>query len=63
MPGLITDEMLRAFAIEAAPEEVGPALEERYEGSVDRVALYEPFVPGRKDDFWRTMIESVQGVR
>jgi hypothetical protein len=26
MPELITDEMLRAFAVEAAPDEVGPAL-------------------------------------
>src|SRR5918994_486162 len=57
MPGLITDEMLRAFAVEAAPEEVGPALKERYEGLIDRVALYVPFVPGEKDDFWRKMIE------
>src|SRR5919202_910714 len=30
MPALITDEMLEVFAIEAAPEEIGPALEERY---------------------------------
>jgi hypothetical protein len=63
MPELITDEMLRAFAIEVAPGEVGPALKERYEGLVDRVALYEPFVPGRRDDFWRATIESVQTVR
>jgi probable F420-dependent oxidoreductase len=63
MPELITDEMLRAFAIEAAPDEVGSALKERYEGLVGRVALYVPFVPGRQDAFWRTTIESVQTVR
>ena len=63
MPELITDEMLRAFAIEAAPEEVGPALKERYKGLIDRVALYTPFVPGRQDDFWRTTLESVQAAR
>lgn len=59
MPALVTDEMLRAFAVEAAPDEVGPALEERYEGLIDRAALYLPFVPGERDDFWRTVVESV----
>jgi probable F420-dependent oxidoreductase len=58
MPNLITDEMLNIVAVEAAPDEVGPALKERYEGLVDRVALYLPFVPGEKDEFWRATIES-----
>jgi alkanesulfonate monooxygenase SsuD/methylene tetrahydromethanopterin reductase-like flavin-dependent oxidoreductase (luciferase family) len=60
MPVLITDEMLAAFAVEATPEEVGPALKERYEGLIDRVALYVPFVPGEKDDFWRAVVSSVR---
>jgi alkanesulfonate monooxygenase SsuD/methylene tetrahydromethanopterin reductase-like flavin-dependent oxidoreductase (luciferase family) len=59
MPNLITDEMLRTFTVEAAPDEVGPALKERYEGLMDRVALYVPFVPGEKDGFWRKTIEAV----
>ncbi len=59
MTGLITDEMLHAFAVEAAPDEVGPALRERYEGLIDRVALYLPFVPGERDDFWRETVASV----
>jgi probable F420-dependent oxidoreductase len=61
MPNLITDEMLRTFAVEAAPDEVGTALKERYEGLIDRVALYVPFVPGEKDEFWRKTIEAVNG--
>ncbi len=60
MPRLITDQMLDTFAVEAAPAEVGPALKERYEGLIDRVALYIPFVPGEKDDFWRTVVESAR---
>jgi probable F420-dependent oxidoreductase len=56
MPALISDEMLGAFAVEAAPDEIGPALKERYEGLIDRVALYLPFVPGERDEFWQTMI-------
>ena len=59
MPELINDEMLHAFAVEAAPDEVGSALEERYEGLIDRVALYLPFVSGERDQFWRTVVESV----
>ncbi len=59
MPALITDEVLSAFALEAAPDEVGPALKERYEGLLDRAALYIPFVSGERDDFWKTVSESM----
>jgi probable F420-dependent oxidoreductase len=58
MPALVTDEMLAAFAIEAAPDEIKPALRERYDGLMDRVALYLPFVPGERDEFWREVIGS-----
>jgi len=60
MPKQITDEMLHAFAVEAAPDEVGSALVERYEGLIDRVALYVPFVPGEKDEFWRRIVEAAR---
>ncbi len=60
MPALITDEMVAAFAVEAAPDEIGPALRERYEGLIDRVALYLPFVPGEREEFWRTVVESIK---
>jgi probable F420-dependent oxidoreductase len=56
MPALVTDEMLDAFVVQAASEEVGDALRERYEGLIDRVALYAPFVPGDRDDFWRKVV-------
>jgi probable F420-dependent oxidoreductase len=58
MPALVTDEMLAAFAVEATPDEIGGALEERYEGLIDRVALYVPFVPGERDEFWRAVVGS-----
>jgi probable F420-dependent oxidoreductase len=60
MPDLITDEMLAAFAVEAAPYELGSALKERYGGLMDRVALYLPFVPGERDGFWRSLADEVQ---
>lgn len=59
MPALITDQMLAAFAVEAAPDELGVALRERYSGLLDRVTLYAPFVPGERDAFWQTVVESV----
>jgi probable F420-dependent oxidoreductase len=58
MPGLVTDEMLATFAVEAAPGELGSALRERYANLMDRIALYIPFMPGEKDAFWRTVVES-----
>ncbi len=63
MPGLVTDEMLDAFAVQAALDAVGDALKERYEGLLDRVSLYAPFVPGQQDDFWRAAIGSVHAAR
>lgn len=60
MPGLITDEMLRAFAVEGEPGEIGSKLRERYgDGLAHRLALYMPFVPGERDEFWRSVIEGV----
>lgn len=56
LPALVGEEMLAAFAVEAAPAELGAALLERYDGLLDRVNLYLPFVPGQKDDFWRGVI-------
>src|SRR5215217_7984439 len=60
MPDLVTDEMLGAFAIEAAHDEIGPALEERYDGLIHRATLYLPFVPGEHDEFWRSAVESAR---
>jgi probable F420-dependent oxidoreductase len=60
MPRLVTYEMLGAFAVEAAPDELGAALRERYTGLIDRIALYVPFVSGERGSFWQTVVESVQ---
>lgn len=53
MPMLITDEMLEHFVTFA---DSPAALKKRYEGIVDRITVYTPFVPGEKDDFWRSLI-------
>jgi probable F420-dependent oxidoreductase len=58
MPALISDEMLESFAVSAPLAELGAALQARYAGLLDRLALYRPFVPGEDDDGWRRLIES-----
>jgi hypothetical protein len=40
MAALITDEMLRVFAVEAPLEDLRSAIDERYGGLLDRIAPY-----------------------
>ena len=54
----ISDEMLNTIAVIAPPDELGAALRERYEGLLDRVGFYLPFVPGERDDFWKKSIQA-----
>ena len=57
MPMLITDEMLEEFVTYAdSPADLPTALQKRYDGVVDRLTVYTPFVPGEKDDFWRALL-------
>lgn len=55
MPALISDEMLAVYAVEAPWDELADALRERYDGVLDRVALYYPFRP-QEADRWRALI-------
>ncbi|MGQ9742567.1 LLM class F420-dependent oxidoreductase [Chloroflexus sp.] len=61
MTGLIDDTMVATFAVEADPADLPAALKERYEGLLDRVALYIPFIPGERDDFWCHLTTSLNG--
>lgn len=56
MPDLITREMLETFAVIAPSSHLAESLVERYEGFADRLTLYLPFVPGERDDFWRSLL-------
>ncbi|NWG05154.1 MAG: TIGR03617 family F420-dependent LLM class oxidoreductase [Chloroflexi bacterium] len=53
MPMLITDEMLNEFCLVTGEDKLADALKKRYDGIADRLALYVPFVPGEKDEWWR----------
>ncbi len=58
MPGLISQEMLEAFAVVAEASDLPEALLARYAGLVDRLGLYLPFVPGERDAFWRSLLSA-----
>jgi probable F420-dependent oxidoreductase len=60
MPALIDDEMLGTFAVVAEITDLAKAINEKYQGLVDRLALYTPFVPGERDDFWKAFLESLR---
>lgn len=59
MPELISDDMLATFAVIAAPDELGLALLERYQGMADRLGLYIPYMPGQREEFWRKLLEAI----
>ena len=60
MGSLINDEILNTFAVVADAKDLPAALKKRYVGLADRLTLYTPFVPGERDEFWRTLISKVK---
>ncbi len=56
MPALIGDEMLATFAVVISGDSLAGALGDRYQGLADRLGLYIPFVPGERDEFWKTLL-------
>jgi probable F420-dependent oxidoreductase len=60
MPGLVSDEMLEAFALVCPPEALPGKVKGRYGGLVDRLGLYLPFVAGQRDDFWRGLAAALK---
>jgi len=58
MPSLVTPEMLATFAVVANAADLPQALMARYQGAVDRLGLYLPFVPGERDEFWRALLRA-----
>jgi len=60
MPGLITDEMLETFVIIGSWDDVAGKLRAKYDGLLDRVGLYRPFVPGMEDEQWSKLITGMQ---
>jgi probable F420-dependent oxidoreductase len=59
MPTLITDKIMAEFAIISLPADLPAALQARYQGLVDRLGLYLPFIPGERDQYWKALIHGV----
>lgn len=60
MPKLITDEMLEAFVIIGSWDDVAAKLHAKYDGLLDRVGLYRPFVPGVEDEQWSQLVKAME---
>jgi probable F420-dependent oxidoreductase len=58
MPKLVTDEMLDTYAVMAPPDQLAGKVKARYEGLLDRLTYYMPFVPEEKDELWRMAVET-----
>jgi hypothetical protein len=61
MSSLITDEMLSEFAVIGQRDEIGRLLRDKYNGVLDRIALYSAFKPGDDDDWWQDVVRTVNG--
>lgn len=59
MPGLITDEMLNTFAVVCSPLDLPARLLDRYRLLADRLSIYQPYMPGERDAFWRNLIQNI----
>jgi probable F420-dependent oxidoreductase len=58
MGDLVTDEMLRTFAVVGSPDEVGPELRSRYGDVIDRLSFYAPY---KSDpERWRAIIADLR---
>jgi len=55
MPQLVTDEMLNEFCLRTDQANLAVALQERYNGIADRLALYSPFALGEGGAFWNNL--------
>ena len=57
---LIDHEMLSTFAVVADEGDLPTLLLDRYRGLTDRLALYLPFKPGERDEFWTMMVKYIK---
>ena len=56
MPRLITDDMVDHFSLSGTWAELPGKIQKRYDGLLDRVSCYLPFIPGQNDSAWQTTI-------
>lgn len=56
MPELISDEMLRTFAVVADPADLPAAVHQRYQDCADHLMIYIPYIPGERDALWKALL-------
>jgi probable F420-dependent oxidoreductase len=61
MADLITEEMLDTYAVIATHDTLATKLRERYEGLLDRTALYQPYQPNLDDPRLPAVIRAMNG--
>ena len=60
MNTVVTDELLAEFVVEGTWDDIGDKLRARYDGLVDRLALYLPFTPDADDAKWARLARAIQ---
>jgi probable F420-dependent oxidoreductase len=58
MPMLITDEILNEFCLVTEKDNLADELKKRYDGIADRLAVYTPFLPSEKDEWWARFVHN-----
>ena len=61
MASVITDEMLDTYALTATYDKLADRLKERYAGLLDRVSLYQPYLPNQNDPRLPALIKAFNG--
>ncbi len=61
MPAIISDEMLAEFVVEGSWADIGGKLRAKYDGLLDRLALYLPFTPSESDEVWGMLAKVIRG--
>jgi probable F420-dependent oxidoreductase len=56
----IDDDMLSKFAVISREDNLAAMLMDRYHGLADRITLYLPFMPGKSDDFWKSLLRDIE---
>lgn len=61
MAGLITNEMVDAYAVTGTYATIARLIQERYAGLLDRCNLYQPWQPGLDDPRWPALVKQFNG--
>ena len=59
MPKLISDEMLETFVVVGTWDDIGIKLRQKYDGLLDRIGLYRPYIPGAEDEQWKKLAQQM----